>query len=700
MQAGNVGARASHWIDAHAGVVALVLWGVALLVRGACLWHLPASALRGLLLDEAHYHAEAWNIVDGIPSPADSYFMTPLYPLFLSLIFRVAGDDLRAVQGVQMLLGSLVVPAGFMVARRIMGPLASCAAALALSTSGVLLDGEAQVLVEWLIALCVTAAAWLALRSRASRWPAAFCGACAGIATLARGSNLVLALPLVIWFAWLDRAGAGQRPSRRRAPRWVAFVLGFVAVLTPLLVRNAIHAHQPFLLTANAGLNFYVGNGPEATGVFKLPQGLDLEQDPMALRFVQRETSKAVTASESSSFWMQRTLDWVRQHPGHFVRLLAWKAFLFWNQFSFPQLEHTALRREIGAHAPVWWTNAVIPLALAAIGAIGMAVLRRRGLGPVHAEHVLLAGLALAYCASIVAFFITDRYRLGIHPVLLVLAAWVLRELVLAVTRRRFRRAAGLGLWLLVMFTLTSPVDASTPLGQWIPERRRIDATRLRVDARVHDAVRYAAAGDMPQAIQLYEQALRLDPRNPELRAGLARMLSRAKQDDLARDQLRAVVAEHPSFSRGWFNLGNVYRRLGQHEAAIAAYRTSIELEPRREAAWNNLGEAFRALGDTLHAAQAYRQAVAIVPRYEQALNNLAALRGAAGDAAGAEAGFRAAIDANPRYVPACVNLAVLLTNRGRLNEAHEVWRRVVLLDPGNATARENLARVEQALAR
>jgi hypothetical protein len=82
---------------------------------------------------------------------------------------------------------------------------------------------------------------------------------------LGRGSNLVLVPVFAAWFVF--RCG-----RRSRALAQVGrLTLGCVVMLAPLLVYNARHAEQPLLLTANAGFNLYLGNGPEATGLFLVP---------------------------------------------------------------------------------------------------------------------------------------------------------------------------------------------------------------------------------------------------------------------------------------------------------------------------------------------------------------------------------------------------------------------------------------------
>jgi len=671
------------WLQRHTHAAAWCLYVCALALR-ALHWFTFRETLvaQVFMMDESYYHDEALNLVRGLPNPTDSYFMTPLYPLFLSLVFRLAGDSASTAYAVQLLMGGLAAPLVFLLARRAMPAAWAAAAGLAMASFAPVVFYEALLLVEWLVLLTLLAASFVAVRAPRSRLHALAAGALLGIAVLGRGSNLALLLVFFPWFAW-RRGGASVAQAGR-------CLLGCAAVLAPLWIYNARHAEQPLLLTANAGFNLYIGNGPEATGLFFVPESFDMAHDPMALRYVQRQTGQRATASVAAQFWVERTQRWVREHPLRALDLLGWKWVLFWNRFYFPQVEcfETATRGLPLSRLPFWHSYAVLPLGfLGALWALIEAwrAWRRGAAAGQEAEAVLgfIGACALLYVASIVLFFVTDRYRIPVTPWLIVLATHVCRRICEALWQRKRAQAAALLLATAALFVLTSPA------------RLNLDRARVGRDIHVHSALRYAQAERFGPAIAEYREALRTAPANPDLRDGLARMLSRAGQDSLALALYRDLLREHPDFARGWYNLGNVLRRSRRVAEAAAAYERSVALEPEREAAWNNLGECRRALGDTAAAAQAYRRALAIVPGHEQALNNLAALRGAQGDAPAAEAGFRAAIAANPRYLPAWTNLAILLTNQGRRPEAVPAWRFILALDPADTLAPRALRQLE-----
>ncbi len=684
--------RLDAWIGRHARVTAGVLYVLALALRVRHLLAYRDSLLAQVsLMDEAYYHAEAWNLVRGVPQASDSWFMTPLYPYFLSLIFRVAGDSTTAVYLVQMILGASAAPLAFVLARRLVPNLGAIVAGLAVASFAPVVFFESLMLVEWLVLVAWLAAATAAVRLPQGRIHALAAGAFLGLATLGRGSNALLLVPFVLWFAWRNRGRVAQRftarPAVRQAMRVVA---GWTCVMLPLFLYNVTHAEQPVLLTANAGFNLYVGNGPGATGIFRLPDGIDLAADPLALRYAQRQIGRRVTASEASRFWARETWSWVNDHPLGTLQLFLWKLALFWNRFPIPQVESFATVAPLFplGHAPYWSHYAIFPLGLIGM-LLALARALRRGAGRDHASLFVAAGIAV-FAGSIALFFITDRYRIAAMPHLIVLSVYTLLGVAQFLWSGRRVAALGVVLAATIAFLLTDP------------GRLRVDLERVDRDLAVHDALRLAKAGAFDAAIETYGRALRSAPEDADLRDGIARLYARAGRDTLAIAILEELVhdpdlRDEAQLARSWYNLGNVYRRSGRNRDAVVAYQRALALDDRRESAWNNLGEAYRALGDTLAAADAYRRAIAIVPGHEQALNNLGALRASQGDARDAEARFRAAVAANPRYVPAWTNLALLLTGGERYREALEAWRMILVLEPDNALARQALDAAAEA---
>lgn len=81
-----------------------------------------------------------------------------------------------------------------------------------------------------------------------------------------------------------------------------------------------------------------------------------------------------------------------------------------------------------------------------------------------------------------------------------------------------------------------------------------------------------------------------------------------------ARQRLEDLTAAHAMLAGPWLNLGIVYTRLGEAEAAEAAFRRSIENNPANPVAYNQLGIFYRRTDRLEAARQSYDAALGVAP--------------------------------------------------------------------------------------
>ena len=136
------------------------------------------------------------------------------------------------------------------------------------------------------------------------------------------------------------------------------------------------------------------------------------------------------------------------------------------------------------------------------------------------------------------------------------------------------------------------------------------------------------------------------------------------KTEALAELQL---IAKSDSFDpTGFYNLGNSFARLGDSEAAIAAYQTAIDQRKGRYSrAYNNLGVVLLRAGRWDEASEALLSALKLENfRYAEASYNLGRVYAARGQNDLAAREWRRALAANPEHDAAAQALA-----RGRNEE-------------------------------
>jgi hypothetical protein len=161
---------------------------------------------------------------------------------------------------------------------------------------------------------------------------------------------------------------------------------------------------------------------------------------------------------------------------------------------------------------PRWWW--LLPLAVSGSLLPG----RRRGI-------LLLGTFALAYGMSIVAFFVCERYRLPLYPVVCILAARLLLWAGSALRSGSFKEL-GLRVALAVSLVAWTLWD---PTGYTIRER---------VDGRIARALTWEARGRSGEAEHLLLEALEIAPTWPRARLEYGRFLARHGRGPEARPYL------------------------------------------------------------------------------------------------------------------------------------------------------------------
>src|SRR5579885_3138236 len=133
-----------------------------------------------------------------------------------------------------------------------------------------------------------------------------------------------------------------------------------------------------------------------------------------------------------------------------------------------------------------------------------------------------------------------------------------------------------------------------------------------------------AADGNWKSAIDAYRHALRIDPSLQDAHLQIAILLLTHSPDpnnwQQALTELHEELKVNPMSSEAQYEMGEVYRKHDQPQAAVAAFRKSLELDPNAVPARIGLAKALRQIGQK-------QQALAVLQPAEQQAPNDAAVR-------------------------------------------------------------------------
>jgi len=403
----------------------LLVFAVALLFRLG--WVVATDQIhqfpRKEMVRIAMTFAQRGELADPFAAPTGpTALASPVYPVFLGLIFRTFGTGVAA-EVVKCLLTCLVS-----ALRCAMIPwLAIC---LGLSLRAGMIGGflsafylgalATDIKGDWAEAYAATALVALFLvairiggNGRLGMRSAAVLGFWWGLALL-----LSPALASILGCFILVGAIRFMRESPRQYIQFAA-VLGLVAglVILPWPVRNYIRLGSPIWAKDNFGIMLLNSNHPGAGwDVFGnenfIEQTTPSWQPAVALKL------KAVGEVAYDKSQSREAMEWIRSNPETFAGLVALRAFHFWFPPGLNAL-HTVL--EAG-------------LTLVAIAGLYLLYFRHRG------AALLILGIWLLYPPVYYIMLWSSRYRYPINWTLLLTAAIALDYALAAVTERRTER--------------------------------------------------------------------------------------------------------------------------------------------------------------------------------------------------------------------------------------------------------------------
>ena len=550
----------------------VAFWAILLFAAVVRLAHLAAvfdaPFVRQLALDSQEYDRWAREIVAGDWLGSAPFFQAPLYPYLVAALYALFAAAPVTVHLAQIAAAIAGCAALMACGRRFGGPALGLVTGAFFALYQPFWFHDVQLLKESFATSGVCLLLLLLAEARHSDsgrlWLGA--GAVAGGVALLR-ENMLLVVPFLLPLAWMRGS-----PGKRRLARAALFLCGVALPLLPVAARNAALAAgaETFLpTTSQGGVNFWIGNNPQADGTYRpLVPGKQIPayEREEARRLAERAMGRNLAAGEVSRYWLGRALAWARQHPADFLRLEWRKLRLYWSGYEWPDAVDYYWMKSISP--PLGWPG--LEFMATAILALAGAVLVRRELGlwsPVWLFE-------LGWMVTTVAFFLFSRYRLPAVPGLLLLAA-------VPVVRTGALWRAGRRGTALAASALVAAVWAAPHLAGYEP---RVDLVEFNLGRLAEER------GDGEAAANHYERALAADPRHLSATLNLGNLAARAGDYPRALKRFEAAVEIAPDSDDAQANLGGARLALGDFEGARRALARALELNPENCFARHNLG--------------------------------------------------------------------------------------------------------------
>jgi len=414
-------------------------------------------------LDPGFYYNWAKEIASGDWRGKTSFVQSPLYAYLLGLLMVFLGTSVGRILVVQSFVGVGTVLLTYLLGRRFFGHWQGMLAGLLIACYGPFIFFEGMVMKTFLSPFLTLVLLLLLDKARQEAAGAAagtaaampgseatparralrlfgLAGAVYGLTTLDRDNFILLAPALAMLSCWLG-GGLNRRGLRAAG----AFTLGTVLLIAPVTLRNWFVSHEFVLLTTGGGEVFFIGNNADANGLYVPPPFVRPDPKYEHTDFVDRASEisgRKLTAMQSSWFWFSQGLQFIKEEPLAWLRLIGRKLIHFWNFFELPDnLDYDILQRFSTllaalnkAFPPQDWATLHVPSGpsraavrihffstfgtVAPFGLVGIYLTRRR-----WRRFLPLYVVLFGYMGTVLLFFNFSRFRVPIVPILALFAS-------------------------------------------------------------------------------------------------------------------------------------------------------------------------------------------------------------------------------------------------------------------------------------
>ncbi|MBN2029359.1 tetratricopeptide repeat protein [bacterium] len=603
-----------------------------------------APVFSGLVLDTEEFDNLAIHILNHNFTHPDFLYVNPFYPFFLAFLYAIFGHHHLAVVLIQAILDSISCLIIYFTASVLFNKKVALISAFIYACYGLAIFYTGLLLAPTLIIFMILTFTALFIHAEKSgqTYQYILSGISFGLVALTRPNIILFLFVLPFWFLLKDKKR--QQNRRKQFQRLFLFFIGISIPLIPIAVRNYFIENRFSPFSAHGGINFYLGNNPNATGIFMSPEGISyspVEQIKSSVLLAEKETGQELSIHQASRYWLEKGLCYIRDNPYNALKLYVRKFALFWRKEEIPLNTNYSLCQTLIPilRFPFFSFGLIAPFAL-----LGIIL-------SLNKKHIFIPLFILSYMTSVIIFFVSARYRIPIVPFLIMSAIYALFEFFNLIKNKK-RGKVILLFFLIILLYLGINIKSE----HFQASFRTTDYNNL--------GVAYYNQGQYEKAIEEFNKIILIDSNH---------------------------VQAH-------FNLGLVYFQLGRFDEAVQNFQKTISLDSTFYFAHTNLGFLYFSQKQYDKAIEILKQAIVLNPRYDRVHYNLGNVYSELQMMDQAIGEYQKAIDINPNYLDALNHLADLYLQKSQYQEAVTCWERILEMDPDQTNALEKITRIKKIL--
>ena len=552
--------------------------------------------------DGRYYHEWASGIAGGNFIGDKIFFGMPLYPYLLGMMYKLLGPVPVFANLLQFLMGSLNAVLIYLIVRKIFNHSVALVSSLIFASYVMIIFYEVLIMPVTLILLLNSILILYLLRCKENPSWGRMCllGIIFGLTALAEAGILLFLILFIIWMFF-----SFKQKNKEKLVYILIILFSVFAVLSLVTVRNYLVGKDFVFITSHSGINFFLGNNPQAQGIGAIPSYLRSTQKGVmedARIYAEKQSNKELKPSEVSSFWTKRALDFIKNKPSDYLKLQTMKMKIFWGSYEPVDTTEFAFlyNKKFIFNIIIYSFGVIVSLGL--VGVVVSLLIKK------SQNITLLLLFVLSQFLSSITFFVTARNRLVIVPFLIVFSAYFLCWVFEQIKDRKIKPlipALFLFAVLFLMFNFRSYRNGAFSQYKYLDFERSYNL-----------GVLYAMEESYDKAVGQYGKALELRPEDHKSYFGLANVYNSKGDIKKAIELYMKAIKINPNYIDAYFNLGYLYQQAGDLKKAKKFYKIVIDLDTLSLDAYFNLGDIYRSQGKCDKAINYYQKVLSNKPEY------------------------------------------------------------------------------------
>jgi tetratricopeptide (TPR) repeat protein len=307
---------------------------------------------------------------------------------------------------------------------------------------------------------------------------------------------------------------------------------------------------------------------------------------------------------------MQKGLDFIKENPWRFVKLLGRKLLLFFNGYEIPNNYYFYQTRDDSSILKISFFSFAIILPLAVLG-IALSLKRWK-------DFYLIYSFVFIYLVSSLVFYVLSRLRAPVIPFLIIFAGFFIGEIFEKLKNSKIKQV-------LILIIIACAIFGLTQINL-------INKREFNMHGYVQKGNIYQSVRDFPLAADAYNKAIAIQSDNAIIRYSLLQTYISMNRPSQANSELQAIinsVAVHPDY-QVYAHLAQARFSIAQRDfnRAAAEFEQAVILNPYDAEIHYLLGAVYITLGRNLQALKEIKRTLELDPNHPDAQRAMTVLQG------------------------------------------------------------------------